>query len=164
MCIRSMAMTEITTRMPAIRPMTMELVGLTLAQPAVMPTRPARAPFRLMPISGFLKITQEVSMPATQPAQAARLVLTKIMAISVLPAVVEPGLKPNQPSQRMNTPTAAMGRLWPGMALTSPFLPYLPNRGPMTMAPASDAQPPMECTTVEPAKSMKPMPSSQPLP
>ena len=34
-----------------------------------------------------------------------------IMAISVFAAVVEPGLNPNQPSQRMKTPRAARGRL-----------------------------------------------------
>ena len=103
-------------------------------------------------------------MARTEPAAAARLVLTKIMAMSLLAAVVEPGLNPNQPSQRINTPRAARGKLWPKIGLILPSLVYLPIRGPRTMAPARAAQPPTECTTVEPAKSMKPKPSSQPLP
>ena len=39
-----------------------------------------------------------------------------------------------------------------------------PILGPKTMAPASAAQPPMECTTVDPAKSIKPKFSSHPPP
>ena len=84
--------------------------------------------------------------------------------MSVEPAVVEPALKPNHPSQRMKTPSAASGRLWPGMARGVPSAAYLPARGPRTSAPAKAAQPPTECTTVEPAKSMKPIASSQPPP
>ena len=109
-----------------------------------------------MPTSGFPNFIHDVSMARTAPAAAARLVLTKIMAISLFAAVVEPGLKPNQPSQRMNTPRAASGMLCPRIGLTFPSLVYLPSRGPRTMAPARAAQPPTEWTTVEPAKSMKP--------
>ena len=79
-------------------------------------------------------------------------------------AVVDPGLKPNQPNQRINTPRPAMGILCPGMARALPSAVYLPKRGPTTSAPARAIQPPTECTTVEPAKSIKPMFSSQPLP
>jgi len=64
-----------------------------------------------MPASGFPNFTQAVNMAKTAPAAAARLVLTKIMAISVLAAVVEPGLKPNHPNQRIKTPKAARGML-----------------------------------------------------
>ena len=99
---------------------------------------------RLIPTSGFPNLNQEVPMASTAPAAAARFVLTKIMAMSVLAAVVEPGLKPNQPSQRMNTPRAARGMLCPRIGRTAPSLPYLPRRGPRTMAPASAAQPPTE--------------------
>ena len=48
--------------------------------------------------------------------------------------------------------------------LTEPSLRYLPQRGPTTSAPASAAQPPVECTIVEPAKSVKPICPSQPPP
>ena len=34
-----------------------------------------------------------------------------------------------------------------------------PRRGPRTIAPASAMKPPIVCTTVEPAKSWKPVPS-----
>ena len=54
--------------------------------------------------------------------------------------------------------------LWPGMALILPSSAYLPMRGPSIMMPASAAQPPIECTTVEPAKSNKPSLASQPPP
>ena len=39
-----------------------------------------------------------------------------------------------------------------------------PNRAPTTSAPASAAQPPVECTMVEPAKSLNPIALSQPPP
>ena len=83
-------------------------------------------------------------MARIAPAAAAKLVLTKIRTISLEAAVVEPGLKPNHPNQRMNTPRAAKGRLCPGMALILPSLVYLPIRGPKTMAPAKATQPPIE--------------------
>ena len=51
------------------------------------------------------------------PAAAAKLVLTKIRAMDLSAVVVEPGLNPNQPSHRMNTPRAASGMLWPGIGL-----------------------------------------------
>ena len=47
---------------------------------------------------------------------------------------------------------------------TLPPGPYLPRRGPRTRMPASAAQPPTLCTTVEPAKSQKPAVASQPPP
>ena len=46
--------------------------------------------------------------------------------------------------------------LWPGIAWTRPSDPYFPIRGPRMMAPVSAAQPPTECTAVQPAKSQKP--------
>ena len=98
-------------------PIITELRGVTVAQGAVMATKPARAPFRLMLISGFLNFIQEVIMARMAPAAAAMLVLTKIKAISLEAAVVEPGLNPNQPSQSIKTPKAARGRLCPGIAL-----------------------------------------------
>jgi hypothetical protein len=54
-------------------------------------------------------------------------------------------------------PSVASARFEPGIGLTLPSLVYLPIRGPRMIAPASAAQPPTECTTVEPAKSRKPM-------
>src|SRR5690606_41276892 len=79
-------------------------------------------------------------------------------------ASCEPPLKPNQPSQRMKAPSVASGRLAPGIGLTRPSGPYLPLRAPRMIAPVSAAQPPVECTRVEPAKSLKPSSLSQPPP
>ena len=130
-----------------------------------MPTRPARAPLRAMDTSGLPKRIQLVTMAPMAPAAAARLV-TKAMRAKLPPSieVVEPALKPNHPSQRMNTPMAASGMLWPTMALALPSALNLPLRAPRTMAPARAAQPPTLWTTVEPAKSTNPSPSSQPPP
>ena len=141
---------------PATAPMISAPSGVTVAQGEVMATRPASTPFRVMPTSGFPNLNQATTMAAMPPAQPARNVLTMMRAMVPLAAVVEPALNPNQPRDRMKTPSAAIGRLWPGMARGLPSLPYLPMRGPTTIAPAKAAQPPTECTTVEPAKSMKP--------
>src|SRR5688572_20900990 len=64
----------------------------------------------------------------------------------------------------MNTPTTAIGMLLPIIGLTRPPGPYLPMRGPSIIAPTSAAQPPTECTSVDPAKSWKPAACSQPPP
>ena len=79
-------------------------------------------------------------------------------------ASCEPPLKPNQPNHRMKVPRVASGRLAPGIGLTRPPGPYLPFRAPRMMAPVNAAQPPTECTMVEPAKSEKPSWLSQPPP
>src|SRR6056297_513799 len=162
--MRSKKSTERTTRTPATAPIRIALEGDTLAQPAVIPTRPANAPFKLIPTSGFLNLIQEVAMANTAPVAAARLMVTKIMAMEVSAVVVEPGLNPNHPSHRINTPRAANGMLWPRIGRIAPFFPYFPSLGPNTMAPASAAHPPTECTTVEPAKSINPRASSHPPP
>src|SRR5690606_6413011 len=78
-------------------------------------------------------------------------------------AKVLPPLKPNQPSQRMNTPNAPSGKLWPGIELTI-FPLYLPMRGPSFQAAMKAAVAPVKWTTVEPAKSIKPICDSQPPP
>ena len=83
----------------------------TLAHPAVMATRPASTPLRLMEMSGFLNRNQDVIMAAMAPAAAARLVVMAMKPIASPPAVVLPGLNPNQPNHRMNTPSAASGML-----------------------------------------------------
>ena len=100
---------------------------------------------------------------------AARLVLKNtrpaetISSSLSMPTVLAP-LKPNQQNQRMNTPSAAMDRLWPRMARGLPSFPYLPMRGPSIFAPIKAHTPPTMCTQVEPAKSWKPRSLSQPPP
>src|SRR6056297_964133 len=136
---------------------------------AVIDTRPANAPFSTMVRSGFLYSTCVRIRAVTAPAAAAMLVLAKMRLTSdtsptVPIASCEPPLKPNQPSHRMNVPSVASARFEPGIGFTLPSLPYLPKRGPSTMAPAKAAQPPTECTTVEPAKSENPASANQPPP
>ena len=64
----------------------------------------------------------------------------------------------------MNVPIVARAMLCAGIGWTLPSLPNLPMRGPRIMTPASAAQPPMLCTTVEPAKSLKPAVPRKPPP
>ena len=69
--------------------------------------------------------------------------------------IVLPGLNPNQPNQSTRQPMKASDMLCPGMACTLPVEEYFPMRGPRITAPVRAAQPPTECTTVQPAKSQK---------
>ena len=69
-------------------------------------------------------------------------------------ASVDAALKPNHPNSRMNVPSMAMGMWCPANVRGLPSGPYLPIRGPSTMAPANPATPPIMWTTPEPAKSM----------
>ena len=111
-----------------------------------------------------------MKISVTQQATAAAMLVLKNtrLALSTRPSLsmptVEVPLKPNQQNHRMNTPSAAMLRLWPRMALGLPFLSYLPMRGPRIFAPISAHTPPTICTAVEPAKSWKPSADSQPPP
>ena len=78
-------------------------------------------------------------------------------------------LKPYQPSQRMNTPSAPSAMLWPGKALTFVTFPSLsllnlPMRGPKIFAPISAEMPPTMWIAQEPAKSWKPSRLSHPPP
>src|SRR3970040_2179275 len=148
--------------MPAMTPMIRELGTLTKAQGAVIATRPARQPFNVIPRSGFPRRIQAGIMEERGAAAAAMLVVVATWAMEgPSAAMVEPGLNPNHPNQRTNTPMAAEVMLWPGMAFTLPPWPYFPIRGPRTMIPARAAHPPMEWTTVDPAKSRHPFPASQ---
>ena len=136
---------------------------------AVTATRPPRAPFSAIVRSTFLYITCVAIKATTTPAAAARLVLMYIVEISRMSAAepiasCEPPLNPNQPSHKMKVPRVARGKLDPGMGLIFPSLAYFPVLAPRIMAPLSAAQPPTECTIVEPAKSEKPISLSQPPP
>jgi hypothetical protein len=63
----------------------------------------------------------------------------------------DPGLKPNHPNHKINTPKAPNIKLCPGIAFTVPSVLYFPILGPTKAAATNDAQPPTECTTLEPA-------------
>src|SRR5690606_32997250 len=93
------------------------------------------------------------SIPPMPPVHAANAVVTQTNEINSGSAdSTEPPLKPNQPNHNRNTPITASGTEELAKVLGEP-LSYLPRRGPNTIAPANAAQPPTECTTVEPAKS-----------
>ena len=138
--------------------MMMAPTGDTRSHPAVMPTSPASTPLSVSESDGLPYFIHVMNIVAVPPATAARLVVRKtwLMAVrftSPEAASCEPGLKPNQPSQRMKTPSEASVRLWPGMARLLPSLLYLPMRGPSAMAPIRASTPPTLCTMAEPAKS-----------
>ena len=157
-----------TTMMPPTAPIHRAPKSDGASGSAVIDTRPASAPFRTMVRSTFLNMTCVIIIAAIEPAAAAILVLANMRDTSEISPTVpmascEPPLKPNQPSHRMNVPSVASARFEPGNGFTLPSL-YLPRRGPSTMAPARAAQPPTECTTVEPAKSEKPASDNQPPP
>ena len=120
----------------------------------------------VMPRSGLPIVIQEVMVEVRTATIAEVLVVIRMWKTSsgFWKLIVEPGLNPNQPSQRTNRPMTASDMLWPGMAFALPSLLYLPMRGPRMIAPASAAQPPREWTAVSPAKSMNPRSASQPPP
>ena len=151
---------------PPVTPIQIAAAGLTTAQGAVIETRPASAPFMVKNRSGFPNRIQEMKVVVTAAAAAARFVLMAMseMASPSPTARLEPGLKPNQPNQRMNTPSEASGTEWPGMGFELPSALKRPRRGPRIMAPTSAVAPPVRWTTVEPAKSKKSSWASQPPP
>ena len=127
------------------------------------------APFRPASRSTRPRIGRETAIAAMTPAAPARLVLTSTWLIASTSAALpmaswEPPLKPNQPNQRMKTPRVTTGMLDGGVLVTVPSFRNLLYRGPTISAPASAAQPPVPCTMVDPAKSWKPIASSQPPP
>lgn len=125
-----------------------------VAQPAVMPTSPASAPLLDMATSGLPVLSQTTAPAVSVLAAAATIVLRATTITTPSAASSEPALNPNHPNQRMNTPRTAIGMEWPGIGRGAPSGPYFPSRGPRNIAPMSAAQPPVECTTVEPAKSL----------
>ena len=164
----SMNSTASTIAIPHTRPMNAAPAGLTTSQPAVIPTSPASAPLSVIDTSGFLYLIHVKIMVVTLAAAALRLVFINIFPASAMlsPSMlaVEQPLKPNQQNQRMNTPSAPITILCPGIAFELPSLSYLPIRAPSILAPTSAATPPTICTAVEPAKSWKPSCASQPPP
>src|SRR4051795_10488705 len=126
-----------------------------------MATRPPRNPFSDIPRSHVFDRGYTNSTATMPPAHAASVVLaaTRPMPTKSMPDNVEPGLKPYQPNQRMTAPMDAMMRSCGGVGPPPSRLNFRPILGPRTMAPASAMVPPTVCTTVDPAKSRKKMPS-----
>ncbi len=126
--------------------MTIAAHGATNAHAAVMATRAATAPFSIIERSGFLMTIHDVTTAPSTPAAAARFVFNATYAKKPTPPKstlsVEPGLNPNQPNQRMITPSVVNAMLWPGIALGFPSAPNFPIRGPSRIAPARPASAP----------------------
>ena len=138
---------------------------VTKAHGAVIATSPARQPLTDMPRSGFPSHSQLSAVAERSAMNAAVFVVMKTCAIAFgSEAIVDPGLNPNQPSHSTKQPMTPDVMLCAGIGCASPFGPNLPRRGPSTRTPASAAQPPTLCTTVEPAKSHMPAVASQPPP
>ena len=154
---------------PPTRPIMIAQLWATISGPAVIDTSPAIAPFRPASRSTRPSSGLETLRAAITPAAAARLVLTSTLLIATASAApprasCEPPLKPNQPSHKIKTPRVTIGTLEGGVTLMLPSARYFPSLGPTISAPASAAQPPVECTMVEPAKSWNPISLSQPPP
>ena len=104
----------------------------TFAQPAVIPTRPANAPFKVIPTFGFPAII-DVYIAAIEAADADKVVVTAIAArFTSTAAKAEPTLKPYQPNQRMNTPNAPATIELPGIERGLPLSSNFPILGPTT--------------------------------
>src|SRR6185369_2045644 len=108
-------------------------------------------------VSHFFVRKYMTRIAAIPPVHAASVVF---VATRPTPALsmrdnVDPGLNPYQPNQRIKPPITAMVRSCGGMGPPPSRLNLRPNLGPSMMAPAIATQPPIEWTTVEPAKSWK---------
>ena len=103
------------------------------------------------------------SAPKTPEAAATLVTITmsaKRMSwptpVELIAERVEPGLKPNQPNQRMKVAKPTNGIECPGITLGLRPGPYLPRRGPRRSRTARPPVAPVRWTTVEPAKSCEP--------
>ena len=149
-------------------PITIAPKASVTSQGAVIATKPAKDAFKHMDTSGLPYLIQVKIIHVTVATAGAIVVVTK-MEPSCSTVVAAAPLNPYQPSQRMNTPSAPIGRLCPGKALTLVILPSLsfvnlPIRGPNILAPTSAEMPPTIWIAQEPAKSWKPSWESQPPP
>src|SRR5271168_3813802 len=96
--------------------------------------------------------------PAAQAASVV-LVATRPMPTKSIAESVLPGLNPYQPNHKIRPPEQAIVKSCGIMGPPPSRLNLRPRRGPRTMEPASAMNPPMLCTTVEPAKSWKLIPN-----
>ncbi len=111
MRMRSKNSTEATTMPPAMAPMMTALQLPTAAQPAVMPTSPARRPLPAMATSGLPSLNQVIRVATRAPATPESSVVTAMAGTAASAASSEPGLNPNQPMRRMKQPMMAKGML-----------------------------------------------------
>ena len=118
-----------------------------MSGPAVIATRPARAPFSAIVKSALPnQILANRSAAITPPAAAAFVLTNTIATASALSllaiANTEPPLKPNQPIHKINVPRVAKGRFAPKIGFEFPASSYFPFLGPSNRTPASAAAAP----------------------
>src|SRR5580765_6723219 len=108
-------------------------------------------------VSHFFVRKYIIRIAAIPPVHAASVVFAATRATPTLSMIesVELGLKPYQPNQRIRPPMTAIVRSCGGIGPPPSRWNFRPNLGPSMMAPAIATHPPIECTTVEPAKSWK---------
>ena len=108
-------------------------------------------------VSHFFVWKNITKIAARPPVHAASVVFVATRPTPALSMIesVEQGLKPYQPNQRIRPPMTAMVRSCGGIGPPPSRLNLRPSLGPSMMAPAIATHPPIECTTVEPAKSWK---------
>ncbi len=138
---------ENTTITPPTAPIMVAINGVGVSGPAVIATRPAKAPFKIMVKSALPNSNLATTKAAITPPAAAAFVFRNTIATALALAIspnfnTEPPLKPNQPIHRMNVPKVANGRFAPGIGRTSPLGPYLPLRAPSRITPANAAAAP----------------------
>jgi hypothetical protein len=139
---------------------------------AVIATNPPIHPFNIWTTSVFPKFNLVTIAAAITPPAPAKNVLIKIVDTAIASSAVpiascEPPLNPNQPNQRTNTPKVTNGIEDAANGFNgagAPDLVNLPSLGPIIIAPANAAAPPVECTNVDQAKSEKPIEANQPPP
>ena len=103
-------------RLGLINPITIDSIGDIKSAPAVIPTNPARIPFKVIVKSGFFRKDQEAVIAPIAPALAAKDVVTNTKETNPGSAVrTDPPLKPNHPNQRRKTPITAKGIECPGI-------------------------------------------------
>ena len=83
---------------------------MTASHPAVIATKPASEPFKLIATSGLPYFNQVKIITVHVASAGATVVVAKIVANCVPFLAVAP-LNPYQPNQRMNTPKAPIVRL-----------------------------------------------------
>ena len=139
---------------------------------AVIATNPPIHPFNIwitsvLPINNLVTTAAAKTPPAPAKNVFKKIVDTAIASSAVPIASCEPPLKPNQPNHNTNTPSVTSGidEAANGLiGVASPDFVNLPSLGPIMIAPAKAAAPPVECTSVDPAKSEKPSVANQPPP
>ncbi len=150
-----------TTIMPAVMPNNVACSADGVEGSAVMATSPANAPFNSMVKSALPKMIRAIISAPIAPPAAAALVFKNTMATALALVIspslsTEPPLNPSQPIHKISVPSAAKGKLAPGIARISPLGPYLPLRAPKSRTPDNAAAAPAICTIPEPAKSENP--------